>query len=65
MKTVFLIIGVALFVIGLQDAIRLLANNNSSSVFGFIPGSVTVHVAIGVAVAIIGAVLARYAKKAS
>lgn len=61
MKTLLMITGVALFIIGIQDVIRLLADNNTSSLFGWVPGEFTLHIAIGVAVAIAGAMLAGYA----
>lgn len=53
----------ALLVIGVQDVIQLLVNNATSSLFSFIPGDFTVHIAVGVVVAIAGVLLAGYAKK--
>jgi hypothetical protein len=63
MKTLLLIIGVALFVLGIQDAIRLLADSNQSSVFSFIPGETSLYIGLDVAIAIGGALIASRASK--
>lgn len=63
MKTLLLILGVALIIIGLQDAARLLADSDAISIFGWIPGGYIVHIAAGIIVVVAGALLASYAPK--
>lgn len=61
MKTFLLIIGVALFVIGIQDGIRILADNQHSGIFGWVPGGLSLHIALDIVLAACGAMLAKYA----
>lgn len=61
MKTAVLILGVALFIIGLQDAIRILFGDMSGGLFSWVPGGISLHVAIDVILVITGAMLARKA----
>lgn len=63
MKTTLLITGVALLVIGSQDVIRILVDNSNPSIFGWLPGGMSAHVAAGILVAIAGVLLAGFASK--
>ena len=63
MKTFLLILGVVLLALGARDVVRLLIDNNASSLFGWIPGGFTVHIAAGVVVAVAGVLVAGYASK--
>jgi hypothetical protein len=63
MKTFLLILGVAMFVLGVQDAIRLLIDNSQSSLFSWIPGEFSLYISLDIALAIGGAILAGYASR--
>lgn len=63
MKIFLLILGAAMLVLGVQDAIRLLADNNQSSMFSFMPGEISLYVGLDVALAIGGALIAGKASK--
>jgi hypothetical protein len=63
MKLFFLILGIALFVLGIQDGIRLLVDNETASIFNWVPGGFTFHIAIDIIIAIAGALLAKYGSK--
>jgi hypothetical protein len=63
MKTFLLILGVALFVLGIQDGIRLLMDSTQGSIFSWIPGDVSLYIALDIAFAIAGAILAGYTSR--
>ncbi len=63
MKTFLLIVGVALFVLGVQDAIRLLVDSSQNSIFSFIPGQTPLYIGLDVVVAVGGALIAGIASK--
>lgn len=64
MKVVLLIIGVTLFIIGIQDAIRLVFDNNQISMLSFIPGETSLYIGLDIVLAVGGAVIARMVSKA-
>lgn len=63
MKTILLILGVALLVVSGQDAIRLLADNNQTSIFSFISADTSFYIGLDVVLAVGGALLAAKASK--
>lgn len=63
MKVFLLILGVILLALGVQDAFRLLADNNQSSIFSFVPGGTSLYIGLDVALAIAGALIAGRASK--
>jgi len=63
MKIFLLILGIVLLVIGIQDGIRVLLDNQQVGIFSWVPGGFTVHVALDTVLAIGGALLARYASQ--
>ncbi len=63
MKTFLLILGPALFILGVQDAIRLVADSTQSSMFSFIPGETSLYIGLDTVVAISGALIAGYASR--
>jgi hypothetical protein len=63
MKTLLLILGAAMFILGLQDAIRLLIDYNQSSIFSWLPGETSLYIGLDVALAIGGALTAGYASR--
>ena len=63
MKTFLLIIGIVLLVLGVQDGIRILVDNQQQGLFSWVPGGFTIHIALDVALAIGGALLAKYASQ--
>lgn len=63
MKTLLLVLGVALFILGIQDAIRLLADGSQGSIFSFIPGERSLYIGLDVALAAGGALIAGRTSK--
>jgi uncharacterized membrane protein HdeD (DUF308 family) len=63
MKTVLVVLGVALFILGIQDAIRLFVDASQRSIFSWIPGDVSLYIALDVALAICGSLLVKYAPR--
>jgi len=56
-----LIVGLALFVLGAQDIIRLFLDSQNQSIFFWLPVSTTVQVIISSLITIGGALLANWA----
>lgn len=63
MKAFLLIFGTALFILGIQDGIRLLVNSSQSSIFSWMHGETSLYIGLDVALAILGALIADYASR--
>lgn len=63
MKPLLLIISIALIIIGLQDGIRILVDNQQMGIFSWVPGGFTVHIALDTVLVIGGVLLTRHASQ--
>jgi hypothetical protein len=61
MKIFLLVLGCALFILGIQDGLRLVADNQQSGIFTWLPGGVSLYIGLDVALATSGGFLAKYA----
>jgi H+/Cl- antiporter ClcA len=63
MKNLLLVFGVALVVLGVQDAIRVSVDPKQTSIFSFLNLDQPFYVVIGIALALAGVFLASKASK--
>lgn len=63
MKTVLLVVGVAMFILGIQDGIRLVVDTAQASIFSWIAADASLYIALDVALVVSGAALASYGSK--
>jgi hypothetical protein len=61
MKISLLVLGVTMFIIGIQDGIRIIADNNAVSILSWIPGEISLYIGLDVALVTIGAFVANHA----
>ncbi|MET9325225.1 hypothetical protein [Tsukamurella sp. NPDC003166] len=55
---IVLVVGIALLVLGVQGGIRLLVDHGNEGLLRWMPGGFVAHLAVYVAVAVVGLVLA-------
>lgn len=63
MKILLLVLGLMLFIIGFQDGIRILVDNQQTSIFSWLPGGPSLYIGLDVVLISSGALLAKYASQ--